>query len=175
MNCYFTMTKDQTEFADHTAWAWLSARINAGQDHIGHREGDDKLWSYVRGVRLECAFYLWLGGREAATWNHKTIRHRKVSGFDILYRGHKIDVKVRPEGWADDENIVRCDQVVAGHVYVLGSVANYPLCAFSGWIPGAAVKQCRIGGRSDIPGHIVTADHPELRDCMSLKDDRYKI
>lgn len=178
MNCYFKMERDHTEFADHTAYAWYSARVRDGYASVGHHAGDDILWSYVRGCRLEMAFYLWLGGKESgAVWNHRTRQtstREEAKRCDVEYKDLQIDVKGQPEGW-DDCHIIRRDQVEPLHIYVLGSVHRYPLCVFAGWMIGANIMKCEIGGRPAVPGYIVAIDDPDLRDCMSLKDARYQI
>jgi hypothetical protein len=65
MNCYFDMQKEHTEEADHVAYARYVDAVRNGRHRVGHRDGDDILWSYVRGRRCELAFFLWLGGRRA--------------------------------------------------------------------------------------------------------------
>src|SRR6516162_1817796 len=132
MNREFVMEKAHTEYADHIAYARLTDAVRTGRDYVGHVEGDDKLWSYVRGCRAEMAFYLWLGGKSIARWIDFIVdpTAEQLNFCDMVYRDFKIDVKARPEGWVDF--IVRCKGVKPENVYVLAVTDFYPLIIFHG-------------------------------------------
>jgi hypothetical protein len=170
MNCYFDMQRSHTEFADHTAYARLTSAISENRQFVGHRANDDLLWSYVRGCRMEMAYYLWLGGKnKGARWNafFADTTKENMSAPDIIFKFYPIDVKARPENWT--EFIVRRQSLKIGHAYVLASDEEYPRCIFHGWMWGSEVAHRRLGGRPDIPGHIIQADDAQLKDCMMMK------
>ncbi len=176
MNCYFMMTKQHTALADDIAYSRFVDATRNNRAHVGHLPDDDTIWSYVRGCRFELAFYLWLGGNSTGTkWNSffMNATPEQLSLPEIEYRGRSIDVKLRPNGW--DDFIVRQQSLKADVNYVLASDDDYPRCVFHGWMTGLTVATCRIGGRREIPGYVIGVDHPEIKDCMMLKDDRYKI
>jgi hypothetical protein len=180
MNCYFKLTADQIEFADKTSYGIYIARVADGLVDVGHRQSDDKLWSRIRGGRLECALYLWFGGKQSgARWNCEiytnwTLEQAKLP--DITFRDLSIDAKLQPEtgNWAEnEEHIVPQRQVNPRHFYIFGTDAEHPLYIFHGWMSGEKVATHAIGGRPEHPGHVIKI--AELRDCMSLKDSRYRI
>jgi hypothetical protein len=177
MRCYFQMRDEHTKFADEISAGIYAARVADQTDFVGHIRGDDPSKSYQRGIRMEVAFYLWLGGKDAARGNfevHK-IRTRKMAKEpDIWYAGYEIDVKSRPENPVYKNHLIKKSQVDHDNrIYVLGVYDEYPFCIFDGWLWGRELKTYPIGGREEVPAFKVPSNDPLLtswqRDCMQLK------
>ena len=146
------------------------ARLNR-RDNVGHRPNDDKEKSYVSGACFEMAFYLWLGGKESGaqwfTYINNASREQLTEQPDINYRGCLLEIKAAP---INAENCyIRADSVNLERVYVVGSIAKYPNCIFFGRMPGDEIKQRRIGGRDDIPAHLIHPIDLGLRDCEIIR------
>lgn len=173
MNCYFDMTGDLTAFADEIGQRRYDDAVRNGRGTLGHAAGDDILAAYVRGARAEMAFYMWLGGKGSAQWNTFFLNATfdQLALPDITYAHHRIDVKLRPKGWRDF--IVRCRGLNQSFVYVMAVDDFYPTFAFRGWLHGHEVAARSIGGRAEVPGHIVELTDPALKDCMVLKHSHW--
>lgn len=171
MSCYVTLDRAEQEEADHLGYATYCSAPEQTR-HRGHRPGMDLIWQNICGRRGEMAIVKLgrNGGHSVKWWQLGTHAEAVARRRDPDIELDGLPIQSKANDYPRDRILfyVNKEAVIADQIFVLTSLARFPLCEVMGWVWGRDLQRYGVLQDHGAPGLVLKVSHPAVRDFMEV-------